>query len=119
MFVLGVNHDCFETKMDVVSATSPDTHCAAILAMLLHESYGIKRGFFTSVLPATRSANSHDGACSEWRRGRSFMDNIAAIASHVNCSIGYVMPHLDTKLAGIEIRVPAGKPVGCIDFTVE
>ncbi len=59
MIVLGVNHDALKPEHKLVSNASCTTNCLAPVAKVLHEAFGIERGFMnTSTRTRTTSASS-------------------------------------------------------------
>lgn len=42
MFVLGVNHSCFDPAMKAVSAGSPSMNCLLVLLRVLHENFDVQ-----------------------------------------------------------------------------
>ena len=57
MVVLGVNDDAYDPKRHrIVSNASCTTNCVTPMAKVLHDAFGIERGFMTTVHAYTRDA---------------------------------------------------------------
>lgn len=55
IFVMGVNHDTFETDMQIVSAASCTTNCLAPLVKVINDNFEICEGLMTTVHAVTAS----------------------------------------------------------------
>ena len=117
--VAGVNDHVVTHASKIISNASCTTNCAAPLAKILHETFGIKRGLLTTVHAYTsdqRLIDSPHG--SDKRRSRNAASNIVPTSTGAAKAIGLVMPELAGKLDGIAMRVPV--PDGSIvDMVVE
>ncbi len=117
--VAGVNDHVVTNASKIISNASCTTNCAAPLAKILHETFGIKRGLLTTVHAYTsdqRLIDSPHG--SDKRRSRNAASNIVPTSTGAAKAIGLVMPELAGKLDGIAMRVPV--PDGSIvDMVVE
>eukprot|EP00970_Alexandrium_tamarense_P002465 scaffold355_cov178-Alexandrium_tamarense.AAC.1 len=49
MFVMGVNHNEYQSSMDIVSNASCTTNCLAPLAKVVNDEFGIKEALMTTV----------------------------------------------------------------------
>lgn len=118
MFVFGVNHDCYDTDMQVVSAASCTTNCLAPLVKVIHDNFEILEGLMTTVHAMTVSQALLDSPSQKkWRDGRAASQNIIPSSTGAAKAIGKVIPELDGKLTGIAVRVPVTN-VSCVDLTV-
>ncbi len=117
--VTGVNDHVVTQASRIISNASCTTNCAAPLAKVLHESFGIKRGFLTTVHAYTsnqRLIDSPQG--NDKRRSRNAATNIVPTSTGAARAIGIVIPELAGKLDGMAMRVPV--PDGSIvDMVVE
>lgn len=115
-FVLGVNDSAFDPDSDfVVSNASCTTNCAAPLVTILHENFGVKSGFMTTVHAYTNDQSILDLPHKDLRRARAAAVNIIPTSTGAARAIGLVIPELKGKLDGIALRVPV--PDGSItDF---
>ena len=118
-FILGVNSDNFDTaKDDVFDMGSCTTNCLAPIAKILHENFGIEKGFMTTVHSYTNDQKILDLPHKDLRRSRAAAINIIPTSTGAAKAIGKMIPELDGKLDGIAMRVPT-PVVSVIDLIVE
>lgn len=118
MFVYGVNHDKYAGEA-IVSAASCTTNCLALVAKVLNDNWGIKRGLMTAVHATTASQKTVDGPSNkDWRGGRGILENIIPSSTGAAKAVGKVIPELNKKLTGMSFRVPTSD-VSVVDLTVE
>jgi glyceraldehyde 3-phosphate dehydrogenase len=119
MFVMGVNEETYDRKMNVVSNASCTTNCLAPLAKVIHDNFGIKRGLMTTVHAVTASQKVVDGPSKkDWRGGRAACFNIIPSSTGAAKAVGKVIPALNGKLTGMSFRVPT-IDVSVVDLTVQ
>jgi glyceraldehyde 3-phosphate dehydrogenase len=122
---MGVNDSVFDPDQhQVLSNASCTTNCLAPMAKVLHESFGIERGFMTTVHAYTTDQSLQDLAATsrkgspDLRRMRAAALSIIPSSTGAAKAIGLVLPELMGKLDGISLRVPT--PVGSItDLSAE
>ncbi|MEY3008693.1 MAG: hypothetical protein RL464_358 [Actinomycetota bacterium] len=117
--VLGVNDSTYDpAKHNIISNASCTTNCLAPMAKVLHENFGIVRGFMTTVHAYTNDQVILDFPHKDLRRARAAATNIIPTSTGAAKAIGLVLPELKGKLDGYALRVPV--PTGSItDLTVE
>ena len=117
--VMGVNDHVVNGDSRIISNASCTTNCAAPLAKVLHDSFGIRRGLLTTVHAYTSDQRLIDAPhSSDMRRSRNAATNIVPTSTGAARAIGQVIPELEGKLDGIAMRVPV--PDGSVvDMTVE
>jgi len=117
--VLGVNDAAYDpSKHKIISNASCTTNCLAPMAKVLHEKFGIVRGFMTTVHAYTNDQVILDFPHKDLRRARAAATNIIPTSTGAAKAIGLVLPELKGKLDGYALRVPV--PTGSItDLTVE
>lgn len=117
--VLGVNESAYDSsKHHIISNASCTTNCLAPMAKVIHETFGIVRGFMTTVHAYTNDQVILDFPHKDLRRARAAATNIIPTSTGAAKAIGLVMPELKGKLDGYALRVPV--PTGSVtDLTVE
>lgn len=116
--VLGVNDEKISKDIEIYSNASCTTNCLAPMAKVLDDSFGIVKGFMTTVHSYTGDQQLVDGPHSDLRRARAAAVNIVPTTTGAAKAVGLVLPHLDGKLDGGAIRVPT--PTGSLtDFVCE
>lgn len=116
--VLGVNGEKLKKEHKIISMASCTTNCLAPVAKVLNDSFGIKKGFMTTVHAYTNDQKTLDIVHKKLRRGRAAAQNIIPTSSGATSAVGEVIPSLKGKMDGLAMRVPV--PCGSIvDFVVE
>lgn len=117
--VTGVNDHVVTPDSRIISNASCTTNCAAPLAKVLHEAFGIRRGLLTTVHAYTSNQRLIDSPHSgDKRRSRNAATNIVPTSTGAAKAIGLVLPELAGKLDGLAMRVPI--PDGSlVDLVVE
>lgn len=116
--VYGVNHDTLSADDIIVSNASCTTNCLTPVAKILHDSFGIKRGFMTTVHSYTGDQPTLDTMHTDLYRARAAALSMIPTSTGAAKAVGLVMPELNGKLDGVAIRVPTPN-VSCVDLTVE
>jgi glyceraldehyde 3-phosphate dehydrogenase len=117
--VLGVNEDEYEPgRHRVVSNASCTTNCVTPMAKVLHETFGIERGFMTTVHAYTATQPLLDAPHKDLRRARAAAINLIPTTTGATRALGLILPQLDGKIGALAIRAPV--PVGSIvDLVVD
>lgn len=115
--VLGVNEGKYDpASHHVISNASCTTNGLAPVAKVLYETYGIQKGFLTTVHSYTNSQRLLDVATSDLRDARAAALNIVPAATGAARAVALVIPELQGKFGGMAFRVPT-PTVSVIDFT--
>ena len=114
--VLGVNDREYDPEQHhIVSNASCTTNCVAPVAKILHEAYGIERGFMTTIHAYTNDQHVLDLPHKDLRRARAAAINLIPTSTGAARAIGVV---LQGKLDGMSMRAPV--PTGSIvDLVVQ
>lgn len=106
--VYNVNHDILDGSETVVSGASCTTNCLAPMAKVLNDSFGIEKGFMTTIHAYTNDQNTLDASHKkgDLRRARAAAANIVPNTTGAAKAIGLVIPELSGKLEGAAQRVP-------------
>jgi len=121
MFVMGVNHESYDSSMAVVSNASCTTNCLAPLAKVINDRFGIVEGLMTTVHAMTANQLTVDGPSrggKDWRAGRCASTNVIPASTGAAKAVGKVIPELNGKLTGMAFRVPT-PDVSVVDLTVK
>ncbi len=104
--VLGVNDEDLKPEHLIVSNASCTTNCLAPVAKVLQDSFGIRRGWMTTIHAYTNDQHLLDLPHKDLRRARSAAINLVPTTTGAAKAIGKVIPALDGKLDGIAMRAP-------------
>jgi glyceraldehyde 3-phosphate dehydrogenase len=105
--VLGVNTDKYDpAKHHIVSNASCTTNCLAPVAKVLHETFGIRKGWMTTVHSYTNDQQLLDLPHKDLRRARAAALSIIPTTTGAATAVGEVLPELKGRLDGISMRVP-------------
>ena len=116
--VLGVNEDRYDPEQHrIISNASCTTNCLAPTLKVLHERFGVKRGYMVTVHAYTNDQRVLDLPHKDLRRARASGINIIPTTTGAAKAIGEVIPELKGKLDGTARRVPVADG-SLIDLTV-
>jgi glyceraldehyde 3-phosphate dehydrogenase len=105
--VLGVNDAAYDTsKHHVISNASCTTNCLAPLAKVVHQSFGIRKAWMTTVHAYTNDQNLLDLPHKDLRRARAADLSIIPTTTGAAKAVGEVLPELKGRIDGIAMRVP-------------
>jgi glyceraldehyde 3-phosphate dehydrogenase len=105
--VLGVNDKAYDkSKHHVISNASCTTNCLAPLAKVVHDSFGIKKAWMTTIHSYTNDQNLLDLPHKDLRRARAAALSIIPTTTGAAKAVGEVLPELKGRLDGIAMRVP-------------
>jgi glyceraldehyde 3-phosphate dehydrogenase len=104
--VVGVNEKSFRREHEILSAASCTTNCVAPMVKVLHESFGIVRGYLTTVHAYTNDQVLLDSPHKDLRRARAAALNIIPTSTGAAKAVGLVLPELAGRLDGVALRVP-------------
>ena len=105
--VMGVNEGGYDpAKHQIVSNASCTTNCLAPVAKVLHESFGIVKGWMTMVHSYTNDEQLLDLPHKDLRRARAAALSLIPTTTGAALAVDEVLPALKGKLDGISVRVP-------------
>jgi len=104
--VYGVNEKTLTADMTVVSNASCTTNCLAPVAKVLHDAFGIERGYMVTIHSYTGDQPTLDTLHKDLHRARAAASNMIPTSTGAAKAVGLVMPELAGKLDGTAIRVP-------------
>lgn len=119
MYVVGVNHEKYNSSENVISNASCTTNCLAPLAKVINEEFGIVEGLMSTIHSVTATQKTVDGPSGrDWRAGRGASQNIIPASTGAAKAVGKVLPDLNGKLTGMSFRVSTAD-VSVVDLTVK
>jgi glyceraldehyde 3-phosphate dehydrogenase len=104
--VYGVNHKTLTRDMTVISNASCTTNCLAPMAKVLHENFGIERGYMVTIHSYTGDQKTVDTLHKDLHRARAAALSMIPTTTGAAKAVGLVLPELKGKLDGTAIRVP-------------
>ena len=105
--VLGVNDEKYDpSKHQILSNASCTTNCLAPLAKVIHQRFGIKKGWMTTIHSYTNDQNLLDLPHKDLRRARAAALSMIPTSTGAASAVGEVLPELKGKLDGFAMRVP-------------
>ena len=118
MFVMGVNHENYDKKMDVVSNASCTTNCLAPIIDVLDKNFGVENGIMSTIHATTATQKTVDSPSpNNWRSGRGALQNIIPSSTGAAKAVSRVLPLMEGKLTGMAYRVPTAN-VSVVDLSV-
>jgi len=105
--VMGVNDDKYDpAKHQIISNASCTTNCLAPLAKVIHERFGIRKAWMTTIHSYTNDQNLLDLPHKDLRRARAAALSMIPTTTGAAVAVGEVLPELKGKLDGFAMRVP-------------
>jgi len=116
--VMGVNDEKYDSKTHhIISNASCTTNCLAPIAKVIHERFGIRKGWMTTVHSYTNDQNLLDLPHKDLRRARAAALSIIPTSTGAAVAVGEVLPELKGRLDGFAMRVPTPN-VSVVDLNV-
>jgi len=104
--VFGVNQGVMTPDMTVVSNGSCTTNCLAPMAKVLHDTFGIERGYMLTIHSYTGDQRTVDTLHKDLHRARAAALSMIPTSTGAARALGLVLPELAGKLDGTAVRVP-------------
>jgi len=105
-----VNHLGYKTSDAFVSDALCTASCLALLAKVVHTTFGLFEAFMTIVHAKTATQMTADGPSrggKDWREGRRVSQSIIPSSAGVAKAVGRAHADVNGKLMGMAFRVPA------------
>ena len=119
MVIMGVNHEEYDpASHHIISPGSCTTNCVVPLVKVLHEAFGVERGFMTTIHSYTNDQNLIDRKHKDIRRARSAPLNIIPTSTGAAEAATRIMPELEGRLTGLAYRVPTST-VSVVDLVTD
>ena len=117
--VLGVNEDKYDpNRHNIISNASCTTNCIAPVVKVLHQSFGVSKGFMTTIHAYTNDQRVLDMFHRDLRRARAAAMNIVPTTTGAARAVALVIPELEGRLHGLAFRVPVAT-VSVVDFVAD
>ena len=114
--VLGVNEKTYDhNKHHIISNASCTTNCLAPVVKVLHDEFGVEKGFMTTIHAYTSDQRLLDAPHKDLRRARAAAVSQIPTTTGAAKAVGLVIPELKGKIDGIAIRVPTAN-VSLVDL---
>ena len=110
--VLGVNDDILTADDRIVSNASCTTNCLAPMAKVLNDTFGLEKGYITTIHAYTADQRLQDAPHRDLRRARAAALSMIPTSTGAAKAVGLVLPELACKLDGMAVRVPT--PTGSV-----
>src|SRR6185295_2854768 len=116
--VHGVNDAALKKEHLTFSNASCTTNCTAPVMKVLHDNFGIVKGYVSTIHAYTNDQKVNDLIHEDLRRARAAGINIIPTTTGMSKAISEVIPDLKGKIEGVAFRVPV--PTGSlIDCAIE
>jgi glyceraldehyde 3-phosphate dehydrogenase (phosphorylating) len=116
--VMGVNDEKYDpAKHQIISNASCTTNCLAPLAKVIHEKFGIRKGWMTTIHSYTNDQHLLDLPHKDLRRARAAALSMIPTSTGAASALGEVLPELKGKMDGFAMRVPTPN-VSVVDLVV-
>src|SRR5258705_1485651 len=117
--VIGVNDENYDpAKHQIISNASCTTNCLAPLAKVIHEKFGIKKGWMTTIHSYTNDQPLLDLPHKDLRRARAAALSMIPTSTGAAKAVALVLPELKGKFDGISVHVPTPN-VSLVDVVIE
>jgi glyceraldehyde 3-phosphate dehydrogenase len=114
--VLGVNEEMYDpARHRIISNASCTTNCIAPVVKVLHDAFGVEKGFMTTIHAYTNDQVVLDTVHRDLRRARAAALNIIPTTTGAAVAVTQVIPELQGRLDGMAFRVPTSTVSVC-DF---
>jgi glyceraldehyde 3-phosphate dehydrogenase len=105
--VLGVNDEKYDpAQHQIISNASCTTNCLAPIAKVIHQSFGIRKAWMTTIHSYTNDQQLLDLPHKDLRRARAAAISMIPTSTGAAVAVGEVLPELKGKLDGFAMRVP-------------
>ncbi|MDO1501413.1 type I glyceraldehyde-3-phosphate dehydrogenase [Winogradskyella maritima] len=104
--VLGVNDDILDGSEKIISNASCTTNNAAPMIDLMHQAFGVKQAYITTIHSYTTDQSLHDQPHRDLRRARAAGQSIVPTTTGAAKALTKIFPELSESIGGCGIRVP-------------
>ncbi len=104
--VMGVNDEKLTAEHRIVSNGSCTAHCAAPIIKIMHDAFGIRRAFLSTVHAYTNQQRLADVPSEDKRRGRAAAENIIPQETDAALMVSRLIPEMEGRISGGSMNVP-------------
>ena len=104
--VLGTNDAILDGNEDIISNASCTTNNAAPMIALMHQNFGVKQAYITTIHSYTTDQSLHDQPHRDLRRARAAGQSIVPTTTGAAKALTKIFPDLEDVIGGCGIRVP-------------
>jgi len=105
--VLGVNDEKYDAASHhIISNASCTTNCLAPVVKVVHETFGLRKGWMTTIHSYTNDQHLLDLPHKDLRRARAAAMSMIPTTTGAAAAVGEVLPELKGRLDGFSMRVP-------------
>ncbi|MFN7918252.1 MAG: type I glyceraldehyde-3-phosphate dehydrogenase [Vicinamibacterales bacterium] len=105
--VMGVNDEKYDpASHHIISNASCTTNCLAPVVKVVHQAFGIQKGWMTTIHSYTNDQNLLDLPHKDLRRARAAAMSMIPTTTGAAAAVGEVLPELKGRLDGFAMRVP-------------
>jgi glyceraldehyde 3-phosphate dehydrogenase len=105
--VMGVNEEKYDpANHHIISNASCTTNCLAPLVKVVHQKFGIRRGWMTTIHSYTNDQNLLDLPHKDLRRARAAALSMIPTTTGAAAAVAEVLPEMKGRLDGFAMRVP-------------
>ena len=105
--VLGVNDEKYDAASHhIISNASCTTNCLAPVVKVVHEAFGLRKGWMTTIHSYTNDQHLLDLPHKDLRRARAAAMSMIPTTTGAAVAVGEVLPELKGRLDGFSMRVP-------------
>jgi len=105
--VLGVNDEKYDAASHhIISNASCTTNCLAPVVKVVHEAFGLRKGWMTTIHSYTNDQHLLDLPHKDLRRARAAAMSMIPTTTGAAAAVGEVLPELKGRLDGFSMRVP-------------
>jgi glyceraldehyde 3-phosphate dehydrogenase len=105
--VLGVNDEKYDAASHhIISNASCTTNCLAPVVKVVHQAFGLRKGWMTTIHSYTNDQHLLDLPHKDLRRARAAAMSMIPTTTGAAAAVGEVLPELKGRLDGFSMRVP-------------
>jgi glyceraldehyde 3-phosphate dehydrogenase len=104
--VMGVNDERLQREHRIVSNGSCTAHGAAPIIKILHDAFGVRRAFLSTIHAYTNQQRLADVPSADKRRGRAAAENIIPQDSNAAHVVMELLPELKGRISAMAMNVP-------------